>query len=123
MAANRDTDPPADWPARKADDGPPFRPPFAPEDAHQPTTTHQLFRGRDRILRNVLIAMGNTGDLTLADKAVRLLEDPSPLVRAMAVWALGRLLDADAFAKLRTRHLAAEADPAVRAEWTAEDFS
>jgi epoxyqueuosine reductase len=47
--------------------------------------------GRDRFVRNVLIAIGNSGDKALAPEAERLLDDPSPLVRGAAVWALGRL--------------------------------
>ena len=47
--------------------------------------------GRDRFVRNVLIAIGNSGDAALAAEAERLLDDPSPLVRGAAVWALGRL--------------------------------
>ena len=47
--------------------------------------------GRDRFVRNVLIAIGNSGDATLAREAERLLDDASPLVRGAAVWALGRL--------------------------------
>ncbi len=47
--------------------------------------------GRDRFLRNVLIAIGNSGDATLVGEAERLLGDPSPLVRGAAVWALGQL--------------------------------
>jgi len=47
--------------------------------------------GRDRFVRNVLIAIGNSGDISLAADAERLLEDASPLVRGAAVWALGRL--------------------------------
>src|SRR5262249_44302845 len=47
--------------------------------------------GRNRFLRNVLIAIGNSGDAGLADEAERLLDDASPLVRGAAVWALGRL--------------------------------
>ena len=47
--------------------------------------------GRDRFIRNVLIAIGNTGDRALAAEAERLLDDASPLVRGAAVWALGRL--------------------------------
>ena len=47
--------------------------------------------GRDRFIRNVLIAIGNSGEPTLAPEAERLLTDPSPLVRGAAVWALGRL--------------------------------
>ena len=45
--------------------------------------------GRDRFVRNVLIAIGNSGEPELAPEAVRLLDDASPLVRAMAVWASG----------------------------------
>ena len=45
--------------------------------------------GRDRFVRNVLIAIGNSGDAALAREAERLLDDPSPLVRGAAVWALG----------------------------------
>ena len=74
--------------------------------------------GRDRFVRNVLIAIGNSGEPGLARAAEPLLSDPSPLVRAMAVWALGRLLDPDAFASLRGRHLGGETDEAVRSEWT-----
>ena len=76
--------------------------------------------GRDRFVRNVLIAIGNSNDPRLADDAVRLLDDASPLVRAMAVWALRRLLPANAFAALAERHSRDEADEDVRAEW---DFS
>ena len=47
--------------------------------------------GRARFLRNVLIAIGNSGDAALAGEAERLLGDPSPLIRGAAVWALGRL--------------------------------
>ena len=47
--------------------------------------------GRDRFIRNVLIAIGNSGDPSLAPHAERLLADASPLVRGAAVWALGRL--------------------------------
>lgn len=47
--------------------------------------------GRDRFLRNVLIAIGNSADTSLGAEAWRLAEDASPLVRAMAVWALRRL--------------------------------
>ena len=73
--------------------------------------------GRDRFVRNVLIAIGNSAAPSLAPAAGRLLDDPSPLVRAMAVWALHRLLPPDAFAHLRSRHHATEPDPAVRTEW------
>ena len=74
--------------------------------------------GRDRFIRNVLIAMGNSGDARLVPVAERLLGDLSPLVRAMAVWALSRLLDGGRFAALRDRHLPQEPDPDVASEWT-----
>jgi epoxyqueuosine reductase len=74
--------------------------------------------GRDRFLRNVLIAAGNSGDVTLAPLIEARLDDSSPLVRAMAVWALTRLAPQRVNA-LRTR-CAAEPDPAVRSEWMGE---
>jgi epoxyqueuosine reductase len=73
--------------------------------------------GRDRFIRNVLIAIGNSGDLSLAKEAESLLHDPSALVRAMAVWALARLLPSSDFASLRNKHAAKETDDAVSAEW------
>jgi epoxyqueuosine reductase len=75
--------------------------------------------GRDRFVRNVLIAIGNSGDPGLAGEAVRLMGDASPLVRAMAVWAAGRLLAPEALAALAARHRAGESDPDVAAEWAA----
>ena len=47
--------------------------------------------GRDRFLRNVLIAAGNSGDAALAPQVRHLLADPAPLVRGAAVWALAEL--------------------------------
>ena len=75
--------------------------------------------GRDRFVRNVLIAIGNSGEPALIPPAERLLGDASPLVRAMAVWALSRLLDPSAFAALRASLEPGEADAAVRGEWRA----
>jgi epoxyqueuosine reductase len=73
--------------------------------------------GRDRFVRNVLIAIGNSGDPALAREAVRLLDDPSPLVRAMAVWAAGRLLPRGTIADLAARYRTDEPDADVRSEW------
>ena len=73
--------------------------------------------GRDRFVRNVLYAIGNSGDTGLATSAERLLDDPSPLVRGAAVWALSRLIDEAEFAVMRAERLANEGDDAVRAEW------
>jgi epoxyqueuosine reductase len=72
--------------------------------------------GRDRFLRNVLYAIGNSGDIALAAEAERLLDDPAALVRGAAVWALEQLLSAETFAALKARH-AAEQDLAVLGEW------
>ncbi|HMO30115.1 MAG TPA: tRNA epoxyqueuosine(34) reductase QueG [Enterovirga sp.] len=72
--------------------------------------------GRDRFLRNVLVAAGNSDDAALADDAERLLDDSSPLVRAMAIWALGRLAPERAL-RLAAGREAAEPDPDVGAEW------
>jgi epoxyqueuosine reductase len=73
--------------------------------------------GRDRFIRNVLIAIGNSRDAGLAEEAERLLDDASPLVRAMAVWALSRLLPPDAMARHAAGRLEQESDPDVREEW------
>ena len=72
--------------------------------------------GRDRFIRNVLIAIGNSGRPELAPSAEALLGDASPLVRAMAVWALGRIAPARAVALAPVR-LATESDADVRREW------
>jgi len=72
--------------------------------------------GRDRFVRNVLIAIGNSRDAALAREAQSLLGDPSPLVRAMAVWALSRLLSEKDFAALAQTH--AETDCDVQNEWS-----
>ncbi len=74
--------------------------------------------GRDRFVRNVLIAIGNSGDAALVPDAERLLDDNSPLVRGAAVWALGQL-DPRRLAALAPSHRAAEADPSVAEEWSA----
>jgi epoxyqueuosine reductase len=73
--------------------------------------------GRDRFIRNVLIAIGNSRDPRLAAEALPLLADLSPLVRAMAVWALSRLLDPMQFSDLAAHHTAHETDENVLAEW------
>jgi len=73
--------------------------------------------GRDRFIRNVLIAIGNSGDAGFVPPVIVHLDDPSPLVRAMAVWALRRVAEPGEFARLRTARQAGETDPDVRAEW------
>jgi epoxyqueuosine reductase len=73
--------------------------------------------GRDRFIRNVLIAIGNSDDSRLAAEAERLLTDASPLVRGAAIWALSQLLGSAAFAALASRIAPSETDAAVRTEW------
>jgi epoxyqueuosine reductase len=72
--------------------------------------------GRDRFLRNVLIAIGNSHDPALAETARQCLDDQSPLVRAAAVWAFGTLAHSEA-AGAATVRLRSEPDPLVREEW------
>jgi epoxyqueuosine reductase len=78
--------------------------------------------GRARFLRNVLIAIGNSGDAALAAEAERLLDDASPLVRGAAVWALRRLdrarLERIWLERSAVRR-AGETDAEVVAEWAA----
>jgi epoxyqueuosine reductase len=69
--------------------------------------------GRDRFVRNVLYAIGNSGDVSLAGEAERLLDDTSPLVRGAAVWALRRLLPAEKLSALRRT----DDDASVMQEW------
>ena len=74
--------------------------------------------GRDRMIRNCLVAAGNSGDATLLPRVRALLDDPAPLVRGAAIWALGEL-DPAAFAAERVRRAGSEADPHVAEEWSA----
>ena len=75
--------------------------------------------GRDRFVRNVLIAIGNSAEPGLAPEAERCLGDASPLVRAMAVWACGRLSGPSACSGLFKRYGLGETDAQVLAEWDA----
>ena len=74
--------------------------------------------GRDRFIRNVLVAIGNSGNAGLAGEARRLLDDASPRVRGAAVWALSQLIARDALAALASR-AGDEPDITVQQEWGA----
>ena len=76
--------------------------------------------GRDRFVRNVLVAIGNSGRPDLADSARDRLDDASPLVRGAAAWVFRRLAPPDAAAPARVARLAHEPDADVRAEWLAD---
>ncbi len=73
--------------------------------------------GRDRFIRNVLIAIGNSNEPALAVEAERLLDDQSPLVRGAAVWALAQLKGGEEFAALASEAIRTERDVTVRGEW------
>src|SRR5208282_3009305 len=72
--------------------------------------------GHARFLRNVLVAVGNSGDVSLAPLAERRLDHASALVRGMAVWALSRLLSHEELFRFAGRR-DQEIDAEVRAEW------
>ena len=73
--------------------------------------------GRDRMARNALIAAGNSGEAGLVDAVAALLDDPAPVVRGAAVWALSRLDPVRCEAE--AARCTGEADPEVRTEWNA----
>ncbi len=73
--------------------------------------------GRDRFVRNVLIAIGNSREPALAAEAWKLIDDASPLARAMAIWTLGELGQGEALRARADAALQTEEDEAVREEW------
>ncbi len=74
--------------------------------------------GRNRFVRNCLIAAGNSGLTDLIPACRALIGDAAPEVRGMAIWALSRLLSEAEFGQLRNVHLPAETEAEVRREWT-----
>ncbi len=72
--------------------------------------------GRDRFIRNVLIAAGNSGERNLIERCRALAADTSPVVRGMAVWALSRLMEAGEF-KAFAAQKENESDDDVLNEW------
>ena len=74
--------------------------------------------GRDRMVRNCLVAAGNSGAAALVEPVARLLGDAAPVVRGAAIWALARL-DRDRWVLERAARAAGEADEIVRGEWAA----
>ncbi len=73
--------------------------------------------GRDRFVRNVLIAAGNSADAALKPVVRGLLDDASPLVRGAAIWALSRLVPDGDLEGLAATGLKTEGDATVRDEW------
>lgn len=79
--------------------------------------------GRNRFMRNVLIACGNSQDERLAKPVTPHLDDPHPDVRGAAIWALSCLLPRAAFEKIRDAYFTQEPEETVREEWTAAALS
>lgn len=73
--------------------------------------------GRDRFIRNVLIAIGNSRNSKFIDSVQSLLSDTSTIVRSMAVWALKNIMDDFDFNKIREIHLINEKEKDVVLEW------
>jgi len=76
--------------------------------------------GHARFLRNLLIALGNSGNAEALPGIEARLGHEDPLVRGAAVWALSRL-DPRRFAERKQQHLKSEEDPSVRSEWLEEE--
>ncbi len=72
--------------------------------------------GRNRMIRNCLIAAGNSGAPVLLPAVLGLLDDDAPVVRGAAIWALGQL-DPARWHVERTARQSSEADPLASAEW------
>lgn len=73
--------------------------------------------GRDRFLRNVMIAVGNSHDISLKPLAQKNARDDNPIVRGASIWALSRLEEKQAFADMRREALETETDETVITEW------
>ncbi len=72
---------------------------------------------RDYFIRNVLIAAGNSQNTSLIPKIIKHLEDPAPIIRAMAVWALSQLCEINKFDALKKKRRDSETDQDVLREW------
>lgn len=75
--------------------------------------------GRNRFLRNCLIAAGNSGDQTLKPQVVKLMQDKqeSDLVRAAAIWAFSELATAPEWQQMQTIEMRAETNQDIKNEW------
>ena len=73
--------------------------------------------GRDRFIRNVLIAIGNSNNKKFIDDIIPLLKDKSDLVRAMAIWALNQISSENEFEAFKKKFLINEINSEVRQEW------
>ncbi|MFT8737331.1 MAG: tRNA epoxyqueuosine(34) reductase QueG [Zymomonas mobilis] len=76
--------------------------------------------GRDRFIRNCLIAAGNSGQSSLLKVVMPLLHDPALIVRAAAIWAL-RQLDPALFKVMAPQAVLQESEKEVQDEWMLEE--
>ena len=74
--------------------------------------------GRERFLRNVMIAIGNSKRPAMAKTAMARIDDALPLVRGAAIWALARLLSREDFAALERERAPSNRDPETADEWS-----
>jgi epoxyqueuosine reductase len=73
--------------------------------------------GKDRFLRNILIAAGNSNSKKLVKKIEKHLKNNSPIVRSAAIWAVKKLLSIEKFKTMRDNYVQDEFDPYVLEEW------
>jgi epoxyqueuosine reductase len=73
--------------------------------------------GRERFVRNVMIAIGNSRNRALAAAAVERLDDEAPLVRGAAIWALARLLPRAELSSHASARMQNEREATVAEEW------
>ena len=73
--------------------------------------------GRNRFLRNVLLAIGNSKLKSLKNQVKKNLLDDSPLVRGTAVWALKQLAEGEELKKIKIKMLSIEKNEEVKREW------
>jgi epoxyqueuosine reductase len=73
--------------------------------------------GRPRFVRNVMIAIGNSKDRTLAEVAEERLDDDSALVRGAAVWALAQLVSREKLSSFALKRVPREPDSTIIGEW------
>lgn len=73
--------------------------------------------GRDRFIRNVLIAAGNSADASLVEYCKPHLKDPNDVVRGCAVWALSQLVPASELDDIKASTNADENSADVLEEW------
>ena len=76
--------------------------------------------GRDGLVRNALIAAANSGNADYLPSIRLLMEDPSPIVRATAVWSFKQLAPKRDVVRVSAELLLGEDDERVQGEWLAD---